>query len=415
MKMRITGKISTAVLVLLVVLLSCGNKNATKAENIETDSLDTQMSTMANDLSLDNITDLGLEDQGAKKEIKLKGTLAGSANTLVYLSQLSTSKLNFADSVRTDANGAFEFNTLLGGPALYFITFDKMQPPGVPVVLEGGSKLTIDMTKEDFIKTTVKGDKVNQDMKALYDIYIGHNVISAEFNERVSKINPQTVSQEQRTAIQNEYAQNQANMLSDLEKFVTTHKGSLVSYFAATYIIPKTPISLTEKALKQMKKDAPSLPQTQELQARLESIKPLDIGGLAPEIALKSPEGEVLKLSDLKGKVVLIDFWASWCGPCRRENPNVVKAYAKYKDRGFEIYGVSLDKDARKWKAAIEKDGITWLQVSDLQGWSNVAAKRYKVSSIPATVLLDRDGRIIAKNLRGPALEAKLAEVLGEG
>ncbi len=149
------------------------------------------------------------------------------------------------------------------------------------------------------------------------------------------------------------------------------------------------------------------------LEDKVRKAQLLAIGMVPPEIELPTPEGKMLKLSDLRGKVVLIDFWASWCGPCRKENPNVVRVYEKYQNKGFEILGVSLDRSREPWLQAIEKDGLEWLHVSDLQYWNSAAAKNYMVSGIPATFLLDKEGKIIAKNLRGPSLEAKLAEVLG--
>lgn len=402
--MRITGQLSGIAITLVIMFLSCGNNNASSNE----------ANAAVEPISENNTELVNLTEDVNGKPFKLKGSLQGANNQLVFLSKLTTTKLEFIDSVRTDGNGAFEISKDLSKSDLFFITFNKMQPPGVPVVLGPGSKLSIDMVQGDFIETKVKGDAVNSDMKALYDTYIAHNKASAEFNQRVSQIDPRTASPAQRESIQKEYNELQSNMVKDIEAFVNSHKGSLVSFFAATYIIPQTPISLQDAALKKMKQDAPALAETKELQDRLDAIKPLDIGGLAPDIVMNSPEGQEVKLSSLRGKVVLIDFWASWCGPCRRENPNVVKAYNKYKDKGFEIYGVSLDNDKSKWEYAIKKDGITWVQVSDLRGWQNAAAKRYKVSSIPQTVLLDKDGRIIAKNLRGAALEAKLAEVLGD-
>jgi len=136
-------------------------------------------------------------------------------------------------------------------------------------------------------------------------------------------------------------------------------------------------------------------------------------GAQAPEISLNTPEGEILKLSDLKGKYVLVDFWASWCKPCRIENPNVVKAYNKYKDKGFEILGVSLDRDKNRWLQAIAADGLTWKHVSDLKYFQSEAALTYGVSAIPYTVLIDKEGKIIAQNLRGPSLERKLEELFG--
>ena len=137
-------------------------------------------------------------------------------------------------------------------------------------------------------------------------------------------------------------------------------------------------------------------------------------GGTAPDFKQATPDGKQFGLSDLRGKVVLIDFWASWCGPCRRENPNVVKLYNRFKDKGFDILGVSLDTDRARWLGAIEADGLVWPQVSDLKGWQNEVGQLYGVRSIPHTVLVDREGKIIAKNLRGAALEAKVAEIFGE-
>ena len=136
------------------------------------------------------------------------------------------------------------------------------------------------------------------------------------------------------------------------------------------------------------------------------------IGALAPELAFENPEGKIMKLSDLRGKVVLLDFWASWCGPCRKENPNVVKVYHKYHDKGFEIYSVSLDRDKASWIKAIEADGLIWsYHVSDLGYWQSKGAQIYGVNSVPATFLIGKDGRIIAKNLRGGALENALKEL----
>lgn len=133
----------------------------------------------------------------------------------------------------------------------------------------------------------------------------------------------------------------------------------------------------------------------------------------APDLVGPTPEGQTLALSQLKGKYVLIDFWASWCGPCRRENPNVVANYNKYKDKGFEILGVSLDKNEDAWKKAIADDGLTWKHISDLKGWSSDHARLYSVNSIPQTLLLDREGKIIQRNLRGEQLSAKLEELFG--
>jgi peroxiredoxin len=137
----------------------------------------------------------------------------------------------------------------------------------------------------------------------------------------------------------------------------------------------------------------------------------LKVGQVAPDIALPALDGNIMTLSSLRGRYVLIDFWASWCGPCRHENPNVVKLYQKYKSQGFEIFSVSLDRDTENWQKAVEADGLTWHHVSDLKMWESAVVPVYKVDAIPMTFLLDKEGVIIARDLRGEELEEKLEKV----
>ncbi|MEL6922586.1 MAG: TlpA disulfide reductase family protein [Bacteroidota bacterium] len=151
--------------------------------------------------------------------------------------------------------------------------------------------------------------------------------------------------------------------------------------------------------------------QVENLKKKVSSLRSLVMGAEAPDFTATTPEGEDMSLSELRGKVVMIDFWASWCGPCRRENPNVVALYNKYKSKGFEILGVSLDRSKAPWLKAIETDGLTWHHVSDLKGWKNEVAQMYNVSSIPQTILLNEQGEIIARNLRGEQLAQRLAEI----
>lgn len=197
-----------------------------------------------------------------------------------------------------------------------------------------------------------------------------------------------------------------------IEQFVRNHHSCLCCLF----IIDKLPIDdyfETYEVLDQgLFKAFPENQYVKNFHNRVESNKKLAIGAEAPEIELPGPEGDPIKLSSLRGNVVLIDFWASWCSPCRKENPNMVKLYNSYHSKGFEIFSVSLDKTKDAWTKAIKDDGLVWTHVSDLKFWQCEAALAYNVTAVPYTVLIDREGKILAKGLRGTTLEEKIHDLL---
>ena len=224
----------------------------------------------------------------------------------------------------------------------------------------------------------------------------------------------------------NEYMQKQyASFKNELQIFIGANQNSPSLIAALSVMDKQNELEAYERIIVQLQQAFGQSELVKQyvndfytFKKKLEEGKPLAEGKTAPdfeELLAKPIKGKkTMKLSDLKGKVVLIDFWASWCGPCRRENPNVVKTYAKYEKDGFTILSVSLDNDKTKWMDAIEKDALVWpFHVSDLGGWNSKVARMYEVSSVPFTLLLDRDGKIIKANLRGPALEAELAKIFG--
>ena len=389
--------------------VGCGSNNAGN-ESEQEQAATPETETVALESPIETVQEVVLNN-GEKGEYELKGKISGISSPLVYLQKFQSGQLVFVDTARAAANGQYTFSGQEGNSAFYYVSLNSNQPPGVPLLLAAGEKVQLDIEVGDFYQTSIKGGNENKKLKELFDLYMSHNKTSKTFSDKVQRMDATTMSDSMKMALQLEFNSLNQKHIEDVEDFVEQNTGSLASFFAVTYVLQKPGIDLLDDALGGLKNTHPGSVYTAELENRINSVLPLEVGGQAPDISLTSPDGNLVKLSSLRGNYVLIDFWASWCRPCRAENPNVVRMYQKYHEKGFEIYSVSLDNSADRWKNAIQQDGLTWTHVSDLKGWKSSAAALYKVSSIPQTFLLDKKGRIVAKNLRGHQLESKLAEI----
>jgi peroxiredoxin len=342
---------------------------------------------------------------------KVTNPVNGASISVQELKQDGTGALQ---TIALKAGNTYEAKLNLASPGYYQFNFFNRQRLNI-MVNKSDIELNVDGSNQQGfweIKGSPDHDLINRVQAMVQESQAGPamQAIESEFQQAVQAKNEKRIAE----------LQNQAMTLMDnntlkLVAFLKEQPVSLglFNVLQDPNLIDKDKhIDLFISSAEKFKRDWPTYSYTKELSNQVEKLKVTAVGQIAPEISLANPNGEIVKLSSLRGKYVLIDFWAKWCGPCRRENPNVVKAYKRFKDKGFEVFGVSLDRTKEDWVKAIAEDGLTWTHVSDLKYFESQAAKDYNINAIPFSILLDKTGKIIAKNLRGAALEKKLEEVI---
>ncbi|WP_316819635.1 TlpA disulfide reductase family protein [Pedobacter gandavensis] len=305
-----------------------------------------------------------------KHKVTITGTVKDRPSGKVYLQKFDNKMFQTLDSAEIKA-GTFKFNKSLKLPELYGLTLNKEESP-LYVFLEEG-QINVNLDPEKYYRNSEVRGSVSNDLFTSYK------------KEKEVKI----------------------------DEFIKKNPASLVSAYVLyrdfSYRLSPDEISQNLQLLDPKLHQTPYVAVLKDLVNVLNSVS---IGKKALDFEGNTPDGKTIKLSDHFGKYLLLDFWASWCGPCRRENPNLVKAYQKYHDKGFDIFAVSLDKSKEAWLKGIKDDQLTWTHVSDLAFWNSAAAKLYGVRAIPANVLIDPNGVIIARNLTGDDLDKKLEELL---
>ncbi len=325
----------------------------------------------------------------------------------VYLQEANGRELVKIDTAII-RNGTFTFKGQQDSAVNRYLTCQvKDQPLLMDFFLENG-KIKVALGKENDSATGTPSNDAYQEIREKID------GIGKKTNEIFNMLSDTLLTDEQREAKLKEAAQLEAEYSAALKEAVKKNIGNAVGIHLFKRTFYENSIDENDALLQQIPANFQNDEAIVKIKEMTEKQKRTAVGTKFIDFEMKTPEGKAVKLSDYagKGKVVLVDFWASWCGPCRREMPNLVEAYAKYKGKKFEIVGVSLDQDAEAWKESIKSLKMTWPQMSDLKLWQNEGAQLYAVNSIPHTVLIDGEGTIIARGLHGDGLAEKLAEII---
>jgi peroxiredoxin len=353
-------------------------------------------------------------------EFLITGSADGVKNGKKVFIETQTETGFIAKDTAVVENGKFELKGTTEELDLGFIRIED-QNISLPIILEEG-KISVAIKTDTILNSKIGGTDNNDKFQSFNDA----SKVVVNKKTKFEKANLERITAAKKandTATVNQIMKEYGKFQEDLNKvsknFIKNNPDAYLSVLLLENFLMRQYLTAEEIKVYFTKIDKSLLntKSAKNIKKVLDAIKDdpaakVEVGSKAPDFSAKNPEGKVISLQDVLGKVTIIDFWASWCGPCRGENPNVVALYKEMHAKGLNIIGVSLDKDAAKWKEAIAKDGLVWPQISNLKFWDEPIAKQFNIESIPATFILDAKGVIVARDLRGDALKAKVTELL---
>jgi len=346
----------------------------------------------------------------------ISGIIENGVGKILYLDNINGAESLRMGTAEIKNDGTFSFDTKINQRGFYRLGITPSNY--ILLVLDSTEHVTVEANADSLLKgVKLKNSKENEVLGQYFDLMgkykVSYDSLYQYYGPMVDK--DTTIADSIGIVFNNQNETLKKKYAAEAKEIISNNEGLMANIYAFGFFDDNDiyySIDFFEKMLKPFEKGYENNLQIKSLQTTLIDFKEIAPGKAAPEIKMLNTAGEMVALSSLKGKLVLVDFWASWCGPCRKENPNIVAVYNKYKEKGFTVFSVSLDDKKEAWIQAIKADKLTWTHVSDLSGWQSLATKLYKFYSIPTSFLIDRNGNILKRNLRGKDLEIAINDYL---